>query len=233
MTEGLYLSYFSAFVIGLLGSTHCLGMCGGISASLSMAIPVGRGFRVRQTLMLLGFNAGRIGSYALIAALVALLSTSAAAQWSQLAPLLRTVAGVLLILMGLSMAQWWQGIRYIERIGAPIWTRISPLTRRFLPVHHGWQAVALGSLWGWLPCGLVYSTLGWAALQPSVGSAAATMAFFGLGTLPSMLATGYAATWMRKLQGRKQIRQVTGILLVAFGLWTLPLGMVIPSGHGG
>ncbi|MFL1453449.1 sulfite exporter TauE/SafE family protein [Marinobacter sp. GN3S48] len=233
MSEGLYLSYPSAFLIGLLGSTHCLGMCGGISASLSMALPVGKGFRLRQTLMLLAFNGGRIASYTMIAALVALLSTSAAAQWAQLAPVLRTIAGVLLILMGLSMGQWWQGIRYIERAGAPIWKRISPLTRRFLPVQHAWQALALGGLWGWLPCGLVYSTLGWAALQPSVGSAAATMAFFGLGTLPSMLATGYAATWIRKLQGQKQVRQLTGVLLIGFGIWTLPLGMVIHGGHGG
>lgn len=233
MTDGLYLSYSSAFLIGLLGSTHCLGMCGGISASLSMALPVGRGFRVRQTLMLLAFNGGRIGSYTLIAALVAVLSTSAAAQWNELAPVLRTLAGILLILMGLSMAQWWQGIRHIERIGAPVWARLSPLTRRFLPVRNGWQAVALGGLWGWLPCGLVYSTLGWAALQPSVGSAAATMAFFGLGTLPSMLATGYAATWVRRLQGQKRIRQLTGILLIAFGLWTLPLSLVLHGGHSG
>lgn len=233
MTDGLYLSYSSAFLIGLLGSTHCLGMCGGISASLSMALPVGRGFRVRQTLMLLAFNGGRIGSYTLIAALVAVLSTSAAAQWNELAPVLRTLAGILLILMGLSMAQWWQGIRHIERIGAPVWARLSPLTRGFLPVRNGWQAVALGGLWGWLPCGLVYSTLGWAALQPSVGSAAATMAFFGLGTLPSMLATGYAATWVRKLQGQKRIRQLTGILLIAFGLWTLPLSLVLHGGHPG
>ncbi|MEX2474792.1 sulfite exporter TauE/SafE family protein [Marinobacter sp.] len=233
MTEGLYLSYSGAFLIGLLGSTHCLGMCGGISASLSMALPVGKGFRIRQTVMLLAFNAGRIGSYTLIATLIALLSTTAAAQWSELAPLLRAIAGILLILMGLSMAQWWQGIRHIERVGAPVWARVAPLTRQFVPVRHRWQAIALGALWGWLPCGLVYSTLGWAALQPTVGSAAATMAFFGLGTLPSMLATGYAATWVRALQGKKPIRQLTGVLLIAFGIWTLPLGMVLTSGHGG
>lgn len=223
MSPDLYLSYPSAFLIGLLGSAHCLGMCGGISASLSMALPVGQGFRFRQTLMLLAFNSGRIASYALIAALVAVLSTSAAQQWSQLAPVLRTIAGMLLILMGLSMGQWWQGIRYIERVGAPIWKRLSPLTRRLLPVHHAGQALALGALWGWLPCGLIYSTLGWAALQPTVGSAALTMVFFGLGTLPSMLATGYAAGWIKALQGKAGVRQAAGVLLVLFGIWTLPL----------
>ncbi|MBW7470195.1 sulfite exporter TauE/SafE family protein [Marinobacter sp. M216] len=223
MAPELYLSYPSAFLIGLLGSSHCLGMCGGISASLSMALPVGKGFRLRQTMMLLAFNAGRISSYTLIAALVALLSTSAASQWSELGGVLRTVAGLLLIAMGLSMGQWWQGIRYIEKIGAPVWQRLSPLTRRFLPVNHVGQALALGALWGWLPCGLIYTTLGWAALQPTVGSAALTMLFFGLGTLPSMLATGYAAGWIRRLQGQRLFRKVTGGLLIVFGVWTLPL----------
>ncbi|AOY87377.1 cytochrome biogenesis protein [Marinobacter salinus] len=223
MTPELYLSYPSAFLIGLLGSTHCLGMCGGISASLSMALPVGKGFRFRQTLMLVGFNVGRITSYALIATLIALLSTSVASQWAEIGVLLRATAGLLLIFMGLSMGQWWQGIRYVERVGAPVWKRLSPLTKRFLPVNHVGQALALGVLWGWLPCGLIYSTLGWAALQPSVGSAALTMVFFGLGTLPSMLATGYAANQVRGLQGNPLFRKITGGLLILFGLWTMPL----------
>ncbi|WP_370230109.1 sulfite exporter TauE/SafE family protein [Marinobacter nauticus] len=222
MQPELYLSYPSAFLIGLLGSTHCLGMCCGISASLSMALPVGRGFRFRQTLLLLAFNFGRIASYALIATLIALLSTSAASQWHGAGLALMTLAGLLLIMMGLSMGQWWQGIRYIERVGAPAWRFLSPLTRKFLPVHNGGQALALGALWGWLPCGLVYSTLGWAALQPTVSSAALTMMFFGLGTLPSMLATGFAANWIRGLKSNQSFRKLSGLLLILFGLWTLP-----------
>lgn len=223
MTPELYLSYPSAFLIGLLGSTHCLAMCGGISASLSMALPVGKGFRMRQSFLLLAYNVGRIASYALIAALIALLSTTAANQWAQLGMVLRSIAGLLLIAMGLSMGQWWQGIRYVERIGAPLWERLSPLSRRILPIHHAGQALALGALWGWLPCGLVYSTLGWAALQPNVGSAALTMVFFGLGTLPSMLAAGYAASWINGLKSNQKFRKFTGALLILFGLWTLPL----------
>ncbi|KAA1174934.1 sulfite exporter TauE/SafE family protein [Marinobacter salinexigens] len=231
MSPELYLSYSSAFLIGLLGSTHCLGMCGGISASLSMALPVGKGFRVRQTLMLLAFNGGRIASYAVIAALIALLSTSAVNQWSELGTALRSLAGLLLVLMGLSMAQWWQGIRYIEKVGAPVWKRLSPLTRRLLPVNHTGQALALGALWGWLPCGLIYSTLGWAALQPTVASAALTMVFFGLGTLPSMLATGYAAGWVSNLRGNPAFRRITGTLLIIFGLWSLPWAALLPNFH--
>jgi sulfite exporter TauE/SafE len=223
MAGELVLGYSSAFLIGLMGSAHCIGMCGGISASLSMALPVGKGYRGRQTLMLFAFNGGRIASYVAIASLVALLSTRAADQYVSVAPILRTIAGSLLIVMGLSMGQWWQGIRYVERVGAPVWRRISPLTRHLMPVDRTWKALVLGSLWGWLPCGLVYSTLGWAALQPSVPDAAATMLFFGLGTLPSMLATGYAATWINRLKGNLYFRQIAGLLLIGFGVWTLPL----------
>ncbi|EMP55709.1 hypothetical protein MSNKSG1_07558 [Marinobacter santoriniensis NKSG1] len=223
MAADLYLSYSSAFMIGLLGSTHCLGMCGGISASLSMTLPVGRGFRIRQSAMLLSFNLGRIASYTLIAVLIASLSTGAAEQWASAGTILRTIAGLLLIFMGLSMGQWWQGIRHIERVGAPVWARLAPLTRKLMPVHHPLQALALGALWGWLPCGLVYSTLGWAALQPTVTSAGLTMFCFGLGTLPSMLATGFAANRLRDFQASQLVRKTTAVLLIAFGFWTLPL----------
>lgn len=220
--DELALSYPAAFVIGLLGSTHCLGMCGGISASLSMSLPVGRGFRLRQTNMLLAFNGGRIASYVVIATLIAMLSVGATSAWSSLGPVLRTLAGLLLILMGLSMGQWWNGIRHIERFGGPVWKRLQPLTGKLLPVRHPLQALFLGTLWGWLPCGLVYSTLGWAALQPTVPSAAATMFFFGLGTLPSMLGTGMAATWIQALRTSRWFRQIAGAAMVIFGVWTVP-----------
>lgn len=233
MSADLYLGYPAAFVIGLLGSTHCFTMCGGISASLSMALPLGRGFQWRRLMLLLAFNGGRISSYVLIATLIALLSTTASSQWFALGPVLRAIAGGLLIVMGLSMAQWWQGIRHIERIGAPVWRRLQPLTAKVLPVRTPPQALALGALWGWLPCGLVYSTLGWAALQPSVGSAAATMAFFGLGTLPSMLATGLAAGWIRNLRQNPRFRRLAGTLLIALGIWTIPLGHFLQAGHMG
>lgn len=220
--QELALSYPAAFVIGLLGSTHCLGMCGGISASLSMSLPVGRGFRLRQLTMLLAFNGGRIASYVLIATLVAWLSVNATQTWGSLGPVLRTLAGILLILMGLSMAQWWNGIRHVERIGGPVWRRLQPLTGKLLPVRNPLQALLLGSLWGWLPCGLVYSTLGWAALQPTTTAAAGTMLFFGLGTLPSMLATGLAATWIQALRTNRWFRQIAGAVMIGFGIWTMP-----------
>lgn len=231
MASELLLGYTSAFMIGLLGSAHCVGMCGGISASLSMAVPVGPGFRLRQSALILTFNIGRISSYVLIATLLAVVSTTAVDTWATLGPILRTLAGSLLIVMGLSLGQWWQGIHHIERLGAPLWQRLAPVTRRFVPVTGASQALCLGLVWGWLPCGLIYSTLGWAVLQPTVGSAALTMLCFGLGTLPSMLATGFAASAIQSLRTHLGFRRLTGALMVLFGIWTLPVTVQILNGH--
>jgi len=213
----------AAMLIGFLGSAHCIGMCGGISASLSMALPVGPGFRTRQISLLMGYNVGRIFSYMILAALLATLSTMAMHQWKALAFPLRTLAGVLLIMMGLSIGRWWQGIVGIEKVGKPFWRLVSPLSRRLVPVHGIWQAALLGMVWGWLPCGLVYSALTWSMTQASPTQAVALMGFFGLGTLPSMLLTGMAAHRVDRLRQNIHFRRIAGVLLVLYGIWTLPV----------
>lgn len=212
----------AALLIGFLGSAHCIGMCGGISASLSMALPVGPGFRARQLVLLLGYNLGRIASYMLIGALLATLSALVLHQWKMLGYPLRTLAGILLIMMGLSIGRWWQGIVGIERVGKPFWRLISPLSQRLVPVRHGWQALLLGMVWGWLPCGLVYSALTWSMMRASPAEAVALMGFFGLGTLPSMLLTGMAANRLDRLRHNIYFRRICGIMLVVYGVWTLP-----------
>ena len=222
MTASLLALLPSAFIIGLLGSAHCIGMCGGISASLSMALPVGTGFRVRQLSLLASYNLGRIFSYTLIALVLAGISELAVKRWTGLALPLRSIAGLLLVAMGLSLGRWWQGITSIERVGKPFWRLISPFSQRLVPVHHGWQALLLGMLWGWLPCGLVYSTLAWAISQAGQTQAALIMIFFGLGTLPSMLLTGLAANRVERLRQHLGLRRVSGLALVIYGLWTIP-----------
>lgn len=223
MTASLLPLLPSAFVIGLLGSAHCIGMCGGISASLSMALPVGAGYRFRQVSLLASYNVGRIFSYTLIALVLAGISELAVKRWTGLAMPLRSVAGLLLIAMGLSLGRWWQGITAIERVGKPFWHVISPFSRRLVPVHHAWQALLLGMLWGWLPCGLVYSTLAWAMSQAGQTQAALIMIFFGLGTLPSMLLTGLAASRVERLRQHLGLRRFAGVALILYGLWTIPL----------
>ncbi|TVP54819.1 MAG: sulfite exporter TauE/SafE family protein [Halomonadaceae bacterium] len=231
MAETLPMALFAAFMIGLLGSTHCLGMCGGISSSLTMALPVGPGYRWRQLQLLLGYNLGRITSYTLAGLILGLLGSQVISAMPAAGMVLRTLAGGMLIALGLAVGQWWQGVMALEKVGAPLWQRLAPLTRRFMPVDRLSRALPLGLLWGWLPCGLVYSTLGWALMQGNALASAGVMASFGLGTLPAMLATGVFARQVLQLRRNRPVRTVTGLALILFGIWTLPITHHLLAGH--
>lgn len=214
MTEALSLP--TAFILGLLGGTHCLGMCGGIATTVSLSNPNGtKGFG-----LLLGYNSGRILSYTLAGALLGSLSWLVENQIIQLA--LRTFAGIMLICMGLYIAQWWQGLTRIERAGGMIWKKISPLASKLLPVKNISQALLLGVLWGWLPCGLVYSTLIWASAASDWTLSAQLMAAFGLGTLPTMLLTGVLAQQVKVILQKQLTKYISGSVIILMGIYTIP-----------
>ena len=208
----------SALILGLLGGGHCLGMCGGLMSALTLAIPADR--RAQRFQLLLAYNLGRIFSYA--AAGLSLGLAGWALNNSPAAMLLRIIAALLLIAMGLYLAGWWSGLTRIEALGRGLWRYIQPLTRRFMPVTNWPRALILGGLWGWLPCGLVYSTLLWASSQGNALDSAALMLAFGLGTLPVLLATGMAAERLSALLRERGVRMAGGVLVILFGLWTLP-----------
>lgn len=212
----------AALMIGLLGSTHCLGMCGGIASSLSLALPVGPGYRWRQAQLLVGYNLGRILSYTTIGLIAGLLGGTVVEAFPNAGMILRTLAGVILILLGMAIAQWWSGVMQIERIGEPVWKRLAPLTQKFMPVDRLSRALPLGFIWGWLPCGLVYSTLAWALAQGNATTSALIMFTFGLGTLPAMVATGLLARQVMRLRQSRFFRNLAGIGLILFGIWTIP-----------
>ncbi len=209
--------HVSAMVLGLLGAGHCLGMCGGLMGALTMAIPPAA--KARRLQILLAYNLGRIASYSVAGLLLGLVGWAANQAF---ADGLRIFAALLLLAMGLYLAGWWQGLTKVEALGQGLWRYVQPLTKRFMPVHNLPQALLLGSLWGWLPCGLVYSTLLWAASQGDALTSMSLMAAFGLGTLPLMLATGLAANTLRQLLQRPLTRQAAGLLVMLFALWTLP-----------
>lgn len=208
----------SALLLGMLGGGHCIGMCGGLMGALTLAIPPEQ--RQRRLRLLLAYNLGRIASYALAGLLLG------GAGWAlasgPAASVLRAIAGSLLVVMGLYLAGWWSGLTRIESLGRLLWRRLEPLARRLLPVGNARRALLLGAIWGWLPCGLVYSTLLWAASQGDALRSAVLMLAFGLGTLPVLLATGLAAERLTALLRRRGIRIAGGLLVILFGLWTLP-----------
>lgn len=208
----------SALILGLLGGGHCLGMCGGLMGALTLAIPPEQ--RGRRLQLLLAYNLGRILSYASAGLLFGLAGWAVAS--SPAAMLLRIVAGLLLISMGLYLGGWWSGLTRIEALGRGLWRHIQPVASRLLPVSSLPRALLLGALWGWLPCGLVYSTLLWAASQGDALDSGLLMLAFGLGTWPVLLATGMAAERLTALLRRRGVRMAGGLLVILFGLWTLP-----------
>lgn len=208
----------SALILGLLGGGHCLGMCGGLMGALTLAIPKAQ--RSRRFQLLLAYNLGRILSYAAAGLLLGLAGWAVAG--GLLATGMRVLAALLLISMGLYLAGWWSGLTRIESLGRGLWRHIQPVANRLLPVSSLPRALLLGALWGWLPCGLVYSTLLWAASQGNATHSALLMLAFGLGTWPVLLATGLAAERTSALLRKRGVRVTGGLLVILFGLWTLP-----------
>jgi len=219
MTESLALP--TAFLLGLLGGTHCLGMCGGIASTVALQSPSGK----HGLGLLLSYNGGRVLSYSLAGALFGSLGWLLSNLELQL--MLRTLAGLMLVAMGLYIAQWWLGVTRLESAGGLLWQQLRPLAGRLLPARHAGQAFLLGSLWGWLPCGLVYSTLIWSSAAADWQSSALLMACFGLGTLPVMLLTGLFAKQVKALLQQQLTRQLAGSIIIAMGLFSLPWQGVI------
>ena len=213
----LHFGFMAALVAGLLGSTHCLGMCGGI------ATLVGSGAGQPRFSRTLAFNAGRLGSYAMAGALMGGLGWHLGAAVDSVAwgNLLRAAMGVLMIAVGLQVATGWDGLSRLERVGVPLWRQLSPLARRLDPRHSGLHALAFGALWGWLPCGLVYSALLTALVSGGAGAGAGVMLAFGIGTLPAMLALGLLGQRLRQALAGHTLRRAVGGLVITLGVWTV------------
>lgn len=227
------LPLLSAFLVGLLGSVHCLGMCGGIVGALTLGLPESTRRSAWALLpYLFGYNLGRIASYAAFGALLGWLSGLALAGLpsGELRVVGKLVSGLFMVALGLYLAGWWPGLVVLERLGGRLWRRIEPYGRKLLPVRHPWQAVGMGLVWGWLPCGLVYAALAFAVAAGNAGGSAARMAAFGLGTLPMMLAVGGAARYLGDVVRNPWVRRASGALVLAFGLYMLLAP--VPAGHG-
>tara|TARA_R110001583_G_scaffold21749_1_gene82309 strand:+ start:148 stop:816 length:669 start_codon:yes stop_codon:yes gene_type:complete len=214
------LSLITAFLLGLMGASHCMVMCGGIAAAASSATHKKNSSNNNLTFLLL-FNLGRITSYSIAGLIVSLLGLWLADSHQIAQQILRSIAGVLLLLMGFYVARWWMLLTRLESAGQFIWRYIQPMTRKLIPIKSKPQALALGLLWGWLPCGLIYSTLAWVAANGEPALGALTMFCFGLGTLPGILAAGIFAQQLNKLISHSYFRQLAGALLICYGIWTL------------
>ncbi|MBV1872511.1 MAG: sulfite exporter TauE/SafE family protein [Gammaproteobacteria bacterium] len=222
---------FTALSIGFFGSTHCLFMCGGIASALSFAIPLPQN-RWKVAAYPILFSLGRISSYAVAGAILAGLGGQIRIWIGDTGVVLfRSLAGLMLILMGLYVANWWGVLSHLERAAGGVWKQISPLIETLKPIDRLWKAYTIGAIWGWLPCGLVYSTLLWSSITESTTEGALTMLFFGLGTLPALFSTGVIAKHFQLFFRKNITRQFAGAFIILFGIWTLLGPMLISSHH--
>lgn len=214
------LTLAAALLLGLAASGHCLVMCGGISAALGVATAPGVNGRPRA-LLLVGYQLGRIASYTLagwllggaLGVVIGLLDIEAVRRT------LRALSAFALLLGALVAFGRVRDPGFA--VGRRLWGRIAPLGRRLLPVTSLPRALAFGMVWGWLPCGFVYTVLTIAALQGNAADSAATMAAFGLGTLPSMLLAAFGARRIAGLGAHPAARRGAGMVLLASAALTL------------
>jgi sulfite exporter TauE/SafE len=221
-------SYLAAFLVGLFGGVHCVGMCGGIVGALSFGLPDELRQQPRRMLpYLLAYNMARITSYVLAGIILGGISalTMQLVAINQLQQLLQVFAGVFMILLGLYVGGWWRILLRLEQAGSMIWRRIEPLGRRFLPVRSVWHAFILGLLWGWLPCGLVYSVLIWSIASVGAVPGGLLMLSFGLGTLPNLLAMGLFAATISRWVRYPWVRWLAGGIIIGLGILELVRGM--------
>lgn len=211
----------AALLTGLLGSAHCLGMCGGISGLFAVNSSVAT---LRSQIPLaITYNIGRVLSYALLGIIVGAFGAVIIKASPGLAGGIRLVSGVVIILVGLKVAFDLRALNAIERMGATLWSRIAPAAKGFVPVTNLPRALGLGLVWGWLPCGLVYSVLLIAATSAKPVNGALIMIAFGFGTMPAMIMTGLGAAKLSQVMRRKSARVGLGLLIVVLGLLTIAM----------
>ncbi|MGI2261572.1 sulfite exporter TauE/SafE family protein [Shewanella sp. GXUN23E] len=218
-----------ALLVGLMGAGHCFGMCGGLVGALSGQIPLapGRNQLAQILLYQFSYNGGRILSYTLAGVLCGALAGGIGLLFSidNYLIVLRLFAGVMMIVTGLYIAKFWFGLVKVEAAGKWLWRYIQPWAQRFVPMRSPLQALVAGMLWGWLPCGLVYSMLTWAVASGNPLEGALIMAAFGVGTLPALIGAGVAtknlALWLQS----KAVRIISGLALIGMGIQTILVGV--------
>lgn len=212
-------AYIATFLIGLLGGVHCAGMCGGIVGALTVNTPGG----VSRWPIHLAYNLGRISTYVATGAVMGAVG-SLGLLMENILPIqiaLYVMANLMLVALGIYLAGYTPVLAFVERAGQHLWLKIRPFTSRFMPVRSVFNAYPLGLMWGFLPCGLVYSVLTLALVSGSSARGAGLMLAFGLGTLPNLLLAGMLLVKLRTYTHSPRLRLIAGLLVAAFGLYGL------------
>ena len=217
--------FVAALFIGLLGAGHCLSMCSGIASAITFSTAQNK---LNAFTSLLLYNIGRVSSYSVAGAIFAGSSSALIVFFGGKEALiyLRIIAAILMLCLALYITRLWFGLAHLEKVGQYFWRFIKPIVQYFLPLKHPMLAFPLGFFWGWLPCGLVYSTLSWAASSGSAQNGALIMLGFGLGTLPAMLTLGSLSQHLKFALNHLYFRYASGLLLATFALHTFYIALM-------
>jgi sulfite exporter TauE/SafE len=214
-------SYLVAFIMGLFSSMHCIGMCGSIIGTLTLSL--GPDIRNNKKLLLpfvFNYNFGRITSYTIAGALAGIIEALLTLHLGETHGhrLLQLLSAVIMASAGLYIAGWFPRFAYIEKGGMQVWKKIEPFGRKLIPVKNRAQAYLFGVVWGWLPCGLVYTALALAATAGDVSKSALTMLAFGLGTLPAVMGVGIMTHVLTRLSRMQRFKQAIGLFMIILAL---------------
>lgn len=205
------------FTIGLLGSAHCVGMCGGFVLALSQRHTYARSLQTHQAVYYLG----KTLTYTIFGAIVGALGASLALWLGAWQDALSIVLGVVLLLIGLSL------LGVLRRIPGGAWvSRKLPLATwmgQMMRKKHLGGTLGLGMLNGLLPCGLIYGMLIKAATAESMAGGAVTMAVFGLATIPALYLVSLGGFLTRPLW-RHRFNIASGVLVILLGVLTVVRG---------
>lgn len=221
LDHGFISSYLVAFIMGLFSSMHCVGMCGSIIGTLTLSLK--QEIRENKDVLffyILNYNLGRITSYTLAGALVGVM------EFILTMPLgeghghriLQLLSAIIMASAGFYIAGWFPRFAYIEKSGSRLWKFLEPFGRRLIPVQTRTRAFLFGMIWGWLPCGLVYTAFALAATTGDVLKSSLTMLAFGIGTLPAVFGIGIMTGIATRLSRMNRVKQAIGLSMVALAI---------------
>lgn len=215
---------FIGFFIGLFSSLHCVSMCGSIIGTLSYSLkPEIRKDKSKMLAFIFSYNSGRIFSYMLAGLIVGLIESMLTLPLGDEHGhrVLQIASALIITGAGFYIAGWFPSFAYIEKTGSYFWKAIEPYGRQLIPVVSLKQAFLFGMVWGWIPCGLVYTALALATTTGDIGLSIVSMFAFGLGTLPAVMGLGMVGSFITRLSSLQTTKKVIGMLLVLVAVISL------------
>jgi len=227
MSEAFISSLAAAALLAGTGGLHCAAMCGGIASALTFSIPAEKRQGNRLWVWQLLFGSGRVGTYMVLGAGAGALGdgllrhlSSEHFHWPAL------LSAAIMLLLAIQLLGKANPLVKIEKLGTHVWRRIQPLLKGLMPVDNPAKALALGGLWGFMPCGLLYSALMLAAGTAHPLWGAFTMLVFGVITIPPVAGAGVFAGKIRHL--REGVGRPIALILTL-----LVAGVFLYQGLGG